>query len=68
MDTDEIKTGHLDLKEKKDSPSRKSLREILQQGLEAPVYREAARLQSEYLLLRFQPRAGTIQWLDTYPR
>jgi hypothetical protein len=32
MDTDKLKTGPLDLKEKRDSPSRKSLREILQQG------------------------------------
>jgi hypothetical protein len=32
MDTDKLKTGTLDLKEKRDSPSRKSLREILQQG------------------------------------
>jgi hypothetical protein len=32
MDTNKLKTGPLDLKEKRDSPSRKSLREILQQG------------------------------------
>jgi hypothetical protein len=68
MDTNKLKTGPLDLKDQKDSPSRKSLREILQQGLEALGYREATRLQPEYLLLRFQPRAGTNKWLDTYPR
>jgi hypothetical protein len=32
MDTYKIKTDPLDLKEKRDSTSRKSLREILQQG------------------------------------
>jgi hypothetical protein len=32
MDTDQIKTGPLDLKEKRDATSRKSLREIIQQG------------------------------------
>jgi hypothetical protein len=32
METEQTKTGPLDLKEKRDSPSRKSLREILQQG------------------------------------
>jgi hypothetical protein len=32
METEIQKTGPLDLKEKRDSPSRGSLREILQQG------------------------------------
>jgi hypothetical protein len=32
METGQQKTGPLDLKEKRDSPSRRSLREILQQG------------------------------------
>jgi hypothetical protein len=36
--------------------------------LEAPVHREVTRLQPLHLLLRFQPRAGTNQWLDTCPR
>jgi hypothetical protein len=31
--------GPKDLKKKRDSPPRRSLREILQQGLEAPGYR-----------------------------
>jgi hypothetical protein len=32
MDTDKIKTGPLDLRDKRNSPSRKSQGEILQQG------------------------------------
>jgi hypothetical protein len=68
METEKQKTGPLDLKEKRDSPSRRSLREILQQGTGNSSVPQAARLQPGYLLLRFQPRAGTNQWLDTYPR
>jgi hypothetical protein len=68
MDTDKLNKGPLDLKEKRDSTSRKSLREILQQGAGSSGVPEATRLQPEYLLLRFQPRAGTNQWLDTYPK
>jgi hypothetical protein len=37
MDTDKIKTGPLDIKEMRDSHSRKSIREILQQGAGSSV-------------------------------
>jgi hypothetical protein len=68
MGTRKKKTGPQDVQEKRDSPPMRSLREILQQGLEAPVHREEAWLQPEYMLLRFQPRAVTSQWLDTHPK
>jgi hypothetical protein len=55
METKTKKTCPQDLKKQRDSPSRRSLREILQQGLEA-------QLQPANLLLRFKPKAGMNQW------
>jgi hypothetical protein len=68
IDTDGIKTGPLDLKEKRDSPSRKSQVEINQQGAGSSGVPRSGRAATRVPAAEIQPRAGTNQWLDTYPR
>jgi hypothetical protein len=57
MGTKNKKAGPLDLKEKRDSSSRRPCEKHCNRGLEAPVHCKVTRL-------RFQPRAGkkSLSW------